>query len=73
MSSYPNLAKSVHSFMIYQLKPFSIAEYLGVTNSISEETLVNGAPNTKPMSTPGTAPARSRKGRKSGRCSKRYK
>ena len=73
MSSYPNLAKSVHSFMRYQLKPFSIAEYLGVTNFITDETLVNGAPNTKPMSTPGTAPAHSGKGGKSGRCSNRYK
>ena len=51
-SSYPNLAKSVHSFMMYLLSPFSISEYLGVKESTSGEICAKGAPNTKPMSSP---------------------
>ena len=35
--SYPNLAKSVHRLMMYKLSPFSISEYLGMKNSISDE------------------------------------
>ena len=52
LRSYPNLAKSVHSLMMYKLSPFSISEYLGMKNFISDEIFAKGAPNTKPMSAP---------------------
>ena len=71
--TYPNFAKSVHSFMTYRLNPFSISENLGEKKSTSEHMRLNGAPNTNPMSTPCTAPAQRGNGEKSGRCSKTYK
>ena len=33
--------------MMYKLSPFSISEYLGMKNSISDEIFAKGAPNTK--------------------------
>ena len=71
--TYPNFAKSVHSFMTYRLNPFSISENLGVNKSTSEHMRLNGAPNTKPMSTPWNAPVHRGNGEKSGLCSKTYK